>query len=180
MDVEKLFRDIENNMSHTFLKSNRTFFEEYGHEVVLAAQEWGIERASRLFGYKTSFAIPKAEIEIPILCGYFISPDYKDLIMVYFTIKETKGKITIAKAKNNQLNPHGDDKVVAFLWSIKILRTGNFITKDILPVSPIYDVLVSRKIILPFKSMMKKKDWLALPFEDSEGLKSTAINPWRN
>jgi hypothetical protein len=55
------------------------------------------------------------------------------------------------------------------------MRTKNFITKNILPVDPLYEVLVSRGIILPFQSVMKQKDWQALPFEDGSGIKPVAL-----
>jgi hypothetical protein len=55
------------------------------------------------------------------------------------------------------------------------MRTKNFITEKITPVDPLYEVLWSRKIIFPFQSTMKDKDWAALPFEDAKGIKPTAI-----
>jgi hypothetical protein len=55
------------------------------------------------------------------------------------------------------------------------MRTKNFITEKITPVDPLYEVLWSRKIIFPFQSTMKGREWARLPFEDGKGIKPTAI-----
>jgi hypothetical protein len=39
----------------------------------------------------------------------------------------------------------------------------------------LYEVLLNRKIILPFQSTLKNKEWAALPFEDGGGIKPTAL-----
>jgi hypothetical protein len=145
------------------MKENKMFFEEFGHEIELAAQEWGIKEGLRLFGFTGFYDMPKAET--PVLRGYFIDPDYKVLTMLYFTLKEVKGKITLAKA----------DESTGCKWPIKIMRTKNFVTEKIEPVYPLYEVLLSRKIILPFQSTMKGREWARLPFEDGKGIKPTAI-----
>ena len=149
---------------------NKMFFEEFGREIELAAQEWGIKEGLRLFGFDEFYT------ETPFLRGYFIDPGYKTLSMTCFALKETKGKITLAKAKANQLSRFDDkEKSTGFKWPVKIMRTKNFVTKNISPVNPLYEALVNRGIILPFQSMMKQKDWQSLPFEGGEGLKPTAI-----
>jgi hypothetical protein len=152
------------------MRGNKMFFEEFGHEIELAAQEWGIEKGLRLFGFTEFYGISKAATETPVLRGYFIDPNYKVLTMLYFIPKVTRGKITLAKAG------HLDkEKPAGYKWPIKIMRTKTYITEKIEPVDPLYEVLLSRKIILPFQSTMKDREWAALPFEDAKGIKPTAI-----
>jgi hypothetical protein len=152
------------------MKENKMFFEEFGHEIELAAQEWGIKEGLRLFGFTGFYSISKTAAETPTLRGYFIDPGYKVLTMLYFIPKVTKGKVTLAKAG------HLDkEKPAGYKWPIKIMRTKNYITEKIEPVFPLYEVLLSRKIILPFQSTMKDKEWTRLPFEDAKGIKPTAI-----
>jgi hypothetical protein len=39
----------------------------------------------------------------------------------------------------------------------------------------LYNVLVFRGLILPFQSVLKQKEWAALPFEDDKGIKATGV-----
>jgi hypothetical protein len=151
-------------------------FGEYGQEIELAIQEWGIKEGLRLFAYDWPQTKLKTELLGPR--GYFIDTGYKTLSMIYLISKETKDKISLAKATANQLSRLDDiEKPTSLKWPIKIMRTKNFITKAITPftVNPLYEVLVSRGISLPFKGTLKQKDWQALPFEDDKGLKPVAI-----
>jgi hypothetical protein len=102
------------------MKENKMFFEEFGHEIELAAQEWGIKEGLRLFGFTGFYSRSKTAAETPTLRGYFIDPNYKVLTVLYFNLKETRGKITLAKGK-----PAG------YKWPIKIMRTKNFITEPV-------------------------------------------------
>jgi hypothetical protein len=155
------------------MKEKKSYYEEYDNdEAELAAQEWGIKEGLRLFGVSEFYYSQKDGTEIPVLRGYYIDPGYKTLLMIYFTVKETKGKITLAKGVTRY---EGKGKDIGFKYPIKIMRTKNFITKGIIPIWPLFAVLLRKKIILPFQSTMKQKDWQALPFEDDKGLKSTAI-----
>ena len=157
------------------MKENKMFFEEFGHEIELATQEWAIKEGLRLLGYAWYYAMPKAGTETPIVRGYFVDTAYKNMVLAYFTVKENKGKITIARAKAEQMDRHDKGKATGFKWPIKITRTKEFITKDITPVEPLYEVLLGRKIILPFQSTMKQKEWATLPFENYSGIKPTEI-----
>ncbi|MDR0476045.1 MAG: hypothetical protein LBH43_20560 [Treponema sp.] len=178
-DVAYIDGNITNNHVNNLIReSSINFFavEEYGHEIELAAQEWGIKEGLRLFGFTSFEAVPKPGVETLMMIGYFIDTAFKNMTKLYFTVKEKKGKIAVVRAKAKELNAHFDKGwATDFKWPIKILRTDSFITKDILPVRPLYQVLLSRGIILPFQSTMKSKDWLALPFEDGSGIEPTEI-----
>jgi len=154
------------------MKENKMWFEEYDHEAEVVTQEWGIKEGLRLFAVSEFYYLQKDGTEIPVLRGYYIDPGYKTLWIVYFTVKKAKGKITLAKGI---VRYEGKGKDIGFKYPIKIMRTKNFITKDIIPIGPLCAVLLKKKIILPFQSMMKQKDWQALPFEDADGLKPTEI-----
>ena len=150
-------------------------FKIHGGEATLAAQEWGIKEGLRLFGYIWRYTVSKAGTEdTPLVKGYFVDTSYKNVVLAYFVVKENKGKVTLARANSMQIQ-HVKGNATGFKWPIKITRTKEFITKDITPIYPLYQVLVDRKIILPFQSQMKNKEWAALPFEDKGDMKSTEI-----
>ena len=137
-------------------------------EIRLAVQEWGIKNEMRLFG------IDIYEVEDPIDCNktvdiakaYFTDTGFKSMVIIFFDPKEKGGKVTVSRSKVIKN---------CFKWPIKFARTKEFVSDHIDPIGPLYWVLVDREIILPFKSMLKDKEWLALPFEDANGLKSAAI-----
>ena len=89
---------------------------------------------------------------------------FKNMIIMFFYVKETDGKITITISKEKG----------AIKWPIKFART-KWLSHNVDPVDPLYSVLIYREIILPFRSTMKVKDWIALPFEDMSGIKSTEL-----
>jgi hypothetical protein len=86
------------------MKENEMFFEEFGSEIELAAQEWGVKEGLRLFGFTEFYSVSKAMAETPALRCYFIDPGYKVLTMLYFTPKEIKGKIMLVKEKTDRLD----------------------------------------------------------------------------
>jgi len=135
-----------------------------------ALQEWGISNNLRLFGYFTgvmdfhgnSGPAEKAALRAK---GFFIDPSYKTMELHFFDIKEKPGNVTVTKTRG----------LKGFRYPIKFARTRNFDNKMICPVAPLYNVLVGKKIILPFQSVLKNKEWAALPFENDQGIKKTEI-----
>jgi len=102
--------------------------------------------------------------------AYFTEPNFKSMIILFFDIKDIRekdGKVTVTRSK---LGVYKD----GYKWPIKFART-KWESDHVEAVGPLYWVLVDREIILPFKSMLKKKEWLALPFEDMSGIKRTVI-----
>ena len=136
-------------------------------EIRFAVQEWGIKNEMRLFG------IDIYEVEDPTDCNktidiakaYFIDTGFKSMMIIFFDTKEKGGKVTVSKSKVIKRG---------FKWPIKFART-KWESDNVDPIGPLYWVLVDREIIHPFKSMLKKKEWAALPFEDMSGIKSTEI-----
>ena len=141
-------------------------------EITFAVQEWCIKNKVRLFGITVSEYGPRGNsngksLKIPcelkpMAKTYFVDAEFKNMIITFFHIKETDGKITVSKEKG------------AIKWPIKFART-KWESHRVDPVDPLYSVLINRGIILPFKSTMKVKDWIALPFEDMSGIKSTEL-----
>jgi hypothetical protein len=141
-------------------------------EIRLAVQEWGLKNNLRLFG------IDIFDDESPEDCNeliyvakaYFTEPNFKSMIILFFDVKDIRekdGKVTVARSK---LGPFKD----GYKWPIKFART-KWGSDHVDPIGPLYWVLIDREIILPFKSMLKKKEWDALPFEDMSGIKRTVI-----
>ncbi|MDR0498018.1 MAG: hypothetical protein LBH42_10410 [Treponema sp.] len=145
---------------------NKEWFEEmekYGSEIELAVQEWGIKNDYRLFGFYFGLMSRNGkEPMTPFAKGYYADAGYKHMIIIYFDLKEKSGRITITRKKG-------------FTYPIRFVRTKNFKSDRILPVYPLYDVLIIRGHILPFESVLKKKDWRVLPFEDGSGIKPESI-----
>jgi hypothetical protein len=139
-----------------------------------ALQEWGIKNNLRLFGYFTGnmdfhgVGGPAEKIALRAK-GFFIDTAFKFMELHIFDIKEKDNSVTVTKTKQAK----GFLKV--YRYPIKFARTRNFDNKMIVPVTPLYDVLIGNNIILPFQSVLKNKEWSALPFEDGKGLKPTAI-----
>jgi hypothetical protein len=142
------------------------YFKLY-FETVLAVQEWGTKNNLRLFGIDVAEVIDpvaNGNLELrPMARGFFTDTNFKSMIIMTFGIKETGGKVTVSKSKCK-----------AIKWPIKFART-KWESHRIDPVGPLYRVLVDRGIILPFRSTLKVKEWVALPFEDMSGIKSTEI-----
>jgi len=136
-------------------------------EIRLAVQEWGLKNNLRLFG------IDIMEVEDPTDCNktvdiakaYFTDTGFKNMLVIFLDPKEKNGKVTVTKSR-----------VIGkgFKWPIKFART-KWESDDVEPIAPLYWVLVDREIILPFKSMLKKKEWLTLPFEKMNGIKPKEI-----
>jgi hypothetical protein len=104
----------------------------------------------------------------------------KTEVLKYLKLRQIKawsnpsGAMQIRPGKFMSFGKMGKEST-GYKWPIKIMRTKNFITEKIEPVDPLYEVLWSRKIIFPFQSTMKDKEWAGLPFEDGKGIKPTAI-----
>ena len=96
---------------------------------------------------------------IPTAKVLFTDLDFKNINVLYFIITEKNGKVSVTQEKTG------------FQWPIKIARTGNFITKHYVPVSPVYDLLIDKGIIFPFEGTIKNKDWQALPFVNMGNIK---------
>jgi len=138
----------------------------YGGETMLAVQEWGIKNSLRLFGIILSpMNEDEAEYMQEYAKAYFIDPGYKNMTFIEFDLKVTSGRVSISKTKRRP----------GFKYPIKFARTREFESKYIYPVDPLYQVLIDRKIILPFQSQMKNKEWAALPFENNGNMKPTEI-----
>ena len=139
-------------------------------ETELAVQEWGIKNGLRLFGTligEMDFhgcGGPAETVALRVK-AVFTDTAFKTMELHVFDIKENAGKISIRKTP----------KLLGFKYPIKFTRTREFANDYIDPVSPLYWVLVDRGIILPFRSMMKQKEWAALPFEDGAGIKQEKV-----
>jgi hypothetical protein len=140
--------------------STRTYYE-----TGLAVQEWGIKNGMRLFGITIADygePVKKSELK-PRAKAYFADTGFKSMMIISFDIKEIRGKVTVTRSKWKGVK-----------WPIKFTRT-KWESHKADPVGPLYWVLVDRKIILPFRSTMKVKEWAALPFEDDKGIKPTEV-----
>jgi len=137
------------------------------YETELAVQEWGLKNNLRLFGItvaeyggpgKVSKPVKNHELNLkPMAKAYFTDTGFKNMVIMFFDIKETGGKVTVSPEKGKK----------GVKWPIKVARTKGFENDHIDPVGPLYCVLVGWGIILPFRSTLKQKEWAALPFEDA-------------
>ena len=107
----------------------------------------GHKNGYRLFGFDYGFVGKTPETMIP------------------FDLKIKGEKVSIARRKGE------NGKDVGCSFPIRFARTKNFNNRRLIPVYPLYDVLVFRGLILPFQSVLKQKEWAALPFEDGEEIK---------
>jgi hypothetical protein len=87
--------------------------------------------------------------------------------LLYFTVKEKSGKVSITQYK------------VGFKYPIKFCKTKEFISEFAAPVSPLYDLLIDKGFIFPFKGTVKNKDWQALPFIEKGNMKAVDLYPRR-
>ena len=151
------------------MKSN-DIIKIYGGEAMLAVQEWGVKNELKLFGVTVAewSELPEKDVMRLMAKAYFIDPVYKNMMILHFDIKEKGRKVTVYRAKSRHFGK-------GIKWPIKFTRTKEFENRDITPIYPLYQVLVDRKIILPFKSQMKIKEYAALPFEDKGDMKPTEI-----
>jgi hypothetical protein len=120
----------------------------------------------RLFGITVAeYGEPGKSYETmkPRAKAYFTDTGFKSMMIIFFDIKETGGKVTVSRSKFKGTK-----------WPIKFART-KYESHRIDPAGPLYWVLINRGIILPFRSTLKVKEWVALPFEDMSGIKSTEI-----
>jgi hypothetical protein len=138
-------------------------------EIVFAIQEWGIKNNLRLFGITIAeYGVPGNKSEPrPRAKAYFADTGFKSMIIISFDLKQNikSGKVIISESR-------AIGKRIK--WPIKFART-KWESHNVDPVCPLYWVLVERRIILPFRSTLKVKEWVALPFEDMSGIKSTEI-----
>ena len=151
-------------------EANEADAKYYGSEFEMGyfAQEWGNKNNLRLFGIIIGVMDfhgrgGPAEKNVLRVKGIFIDPAFKSMELHVFDIKENSGDVTKTK------------KLKGFKWPIKFARTKEFDNLCIIPVYPLYQVLVDRGIILPFQNCIKKKEWAALPFEDKGNMKCTKI-----
>jgi len=172
MDVDNLVQEAEKKVIRDRKEANALTAEDVYNrlyaETVFDIQEWGIKNELRLFGISIAdyveplgdgkFTEPKPEAKT-----LFTDLSFENMLIFYFDIKETSGKLVVSISK------------VVCKWPIKFARTKIFENKHFIPVGPIYNVLVEKGIILPFKGTIKRKDWKALPFEDMGDIKSTEI-----
>ena len=151
------------------MKSNNAVVEaQDGLEAGLAAQEWGVKNGYRLFGFNYGLVGKTPETAIPFIDGVYVDGNYKRMVIIRFDLKVKQGKVSITRLKGK------NGKKTGLSYPIRFART-NFDNHRIVPVRPLYDVLVLRGLILPFRSVMKQKEWAALPFEDGEGIKPTEV-----
>jgi hypothetical protein len=154
---------IENLRPENDEPKRRGWVYEYENEIDFAVQEWGIKNELRLFGIEVNeYYDPQKKVCVPHAKGVFAGNSLKDLFLMHFDIKKTKEKITILRKDG-------------FKYPIRILRSRRFITKNLAPVLPFYNVLIGRGIILPFRSQVKGKKRDALPFEDIGEIKAVKI-----
>jgi hypothetical protein len=138
------------------------------NEIVMALREWGIKNCYRLFGFdcmeaRNSDGSVKKPLITPMVKGLFTQARYREMFLIYFNVREKDGKITIIKTKPT------------FKYPVKFARTKRFENDNFIPVNPLYDVLVDRNIILPFKSTLTKKARRGLPFEEHPDIHPTAV-----
>ena len=147
------------------------FYTAKGYsEIALAVQEWGIKNEMRLFGITNiDFEDPRdCDKRVFVTDAYFTDTGFKSMMIISFELKNKSGKVTVLRSK-------WWDRIKGTKWPIKLARTKEFKTDSIDTVIPLYEVLIDRGIILPFKSTLKAKEWEALPFENMSGIKSTEI-----
>jgi len=141
------------------------WMDEYLHEIVFAVQEWGIKNGLRLFGYDLHPAMDrpaKGKLHgeaVPTARACFTDNNFKTMHLLYFTVREKSSKVSVTQDK------------VGFKYPITFCKTSDFISERIIPIFPVYDLLIDKGIILPFESMLKKKEWQALPFIDRGNIK---------
>ena len=144
-------------------------------KIQYAAQEWGIENNLRLFGVTVGdmdfhgVGGPAERVAFRAK-AYFTDPAFKVVELHIFDVKKKNGIVTVSKMKAKQ-----NKALFGFRWPIGFARTRDFQNDVIIPTDPLYDVLVSRGLILPFRSRLKYKEWQALPFEDRGDMKSERI-----
>ena len=131
--------------------------EKHENEIIYSLQEWGIKNNFRLFGIMLAVMDSPAKGKmhgnaLPRAKALFADTNFKNEYLLFFRVKEKNGKVSIEQDR------------VGFKYPIKFSKTEDCITEFFMPVFPVYGLLVDKGIILPFQSMMKKKDWQALPF----------------
>ena len=151
----------ENNM----IDNEMEMLEKHENEIAYFVQEWGIKNGLRLFGYDLHARMDrpakgKAHGEVvPTARAYFTDTNFKTMHLLYFTVREKSGKVSVTQDK------------VGFKYPIKFCKTRYFIPKYAAPVYPVYGLLIDKGIILPFKCTIKNKEWQALPFIDMGNIK---------
>ena len=150
-------------------KQKQEMLEKNENEIAYFLQEWGIKNNQRLIGYDLHAAMDrpaKGKLHgkaVPTARAYFTDTAFKSLRLLYFTVNEKGGNVSVTQDK------------IGFKYPIKIMKTSGFGTRRIMPVNPIYNLLIDKKIILPFQSTMKKKDWQALPFIENSNMKAVNL-----
>jgi len=136
------------------------------NETELAAHEWGIKNNLQLFGISLeNVSEPGKDAFKFISKAYYIDPGYENMTILHFDIKDTNSNATIVKP----------EILSCLKYPIKFARTKSFDNECIEPIFPLYWELASQGIILPFRSLIKRKEWAALPFEDGSKINPTTI-----
>jgi hypothetical protein len=145
---------IDNLQAENHEPKIHEWMDEYVFEIEFALQDWGIKNELLLFGTKIyEYYDPQKKVLVPHAQGIFTDNGSKELFILGFNVKRTGKKIIITRKEG-------------FKYPLKILRSRNLITRDIMPVEPFYNVLIGRGLILPFQSHVKGKKRDVLPFED--------------
>ena len=150
-------------------KRKQEMLEKHENEIAYFLQEWGIKNNQRLIGYDLHTAMDRPARgklhgkAVPTARAYFTDTAFKSLYLLYFTVNEKSGKVSVTQDK------------IGFKYPIKIMKTSEFGTRVIMPVNPIYNLLIDKKIILPFEGTIKGKDWKALPFIDMGNVKPVSL-----
>jgi hypothetical protein len=96
---------------------------------------------------------------VPTARAYFTDHKFRAMHLLYFTVKEKSGKVSITQDKTGFKQP------------IAFCKTREFISECAVPVYPVYGLLIGKEIILLFKSTIKNKAWQALPFIEMGSMK---------
>ena len=163
MDNNPHNNHIENLQTENDGLKKHEWMDEYVSEIDFALQDWGIKNELQLFGTEINeYYDHQKKVLVPYAKGFFTDNGSKELFIFHFHVKKTGIKISITRKKG-------------FKYPLKILKSGNLITKNIAPVLPFYNVLIGRGIILPFQSHVKGKKRDALPFEDMGHIEAIKI-----
>jgi len=163
IDGDPLNNHIDNLRPENAELKRHEWINEYLFEIEFAVQEWGIQNELRLFGIKVcEYYDLKKKVLVPHAKGLFTDSGAKDLFLLHFDVKKVKEKISITRKEG-------------FKYPLRVLRTDMLNTRKMDTVSPSYEVLIGRGIILPFQSHVKGKKRDALHFEESAGIKAIAL-----
>lgn len=140
--------------------------EKHENEIAYSLQEWGLKNKLRLFGYDITAMYTPVKGEKATAQGFFTDANFKSMYILFFLVKQKSGKGSVAKEKDG------------FKYPIKFCKTSEFISERIIPVNPIYGLLIDKGVIFPFKGTIKNKEWQALPFIEKGKMKSVDLYFW--